>query len=166
MKQIAIIILLLTAVFSVNAQTNNLPNNLYAAGAAWNQSGNSPVAGSALYARLVSQESKTYAFTVVDILPISKKPFTVTTNIGVGVAQKAFNLYGVSFYVPASAGVSITDANTGWAWTGGVLADYQLKKGGKLTNLHFQPNVRWVKSSVSNGSSYQLIPGAWLGYSF
>jgi hypothetical protein len=140
------------------------PTNLYSVGLAWNQSGTPEIAGSALYAKILSATSGTWAFTDVDFLPTSKKPFTVTTNINAGIAQKALSFYAVNFYVPTSAGVSFTGTNTGWAWTSGILADYTIKKDGKKTSFHLQPNVRWLKSSVSGGSDYQFIFGTNFGW--
>ena len=146
------------------APTPQLPANLYAAGASYNNAASPAVAGTALYARLLSADTGTYAFTAMDILPVSAKPFTVTTNIGAGIAQKVFTFNGINVFMPTSAGISITGTNTGWAWTGGILADYNIKKAGKATAYHIMPNVRFPKSSVSGGAGYQLIGGILFGF--
>ena len=159
-------ILALSALFTgaMAFAQSTLPSNIYAVGASYNNAASPSIAGTALYAKLASADSGTYAFTVVDILPTSVKPFTVSTNIGVGVAQKAFNIGPVNVFIPTSAGVSITGTNTGWSWSGGALFDYNIKKDGKATAYHLMPNVRFLKSSVSNGSDYQLIGGLLFGW--
>jgi hypothetical protein len=67
--------------------------NIYAAGVSYNQGSSPQIAGTALWAHAVS-DSGTYAFTVVDILPLGYHPFVVTTNVGVGVAQKIVTCTG------------------------------------------------------------------------
>jgi len=136
-----------------------LPTNVYAAGASFNNGATPRVAGTALYARLVNDGSGTYAFTVVDALPNTFKPFTVTTNIGAGVVQKLFSVGKVPVFAPTSAGISFTGTNTGWAWSTGALASIRFK-----SNWRVMPNVRVVKSSVSNGTGYQPIVGVLFGW--
>lgn len=135
-----------------------LPTNIYAGGVSYNTSASPHVAGTALYARLLSDGSGTYAFTVVDALPASVKPFTVTSNFGVGVAQKLFTLGKVPIFAPTSAGISFTGSNTGWAWSTGALASVRIKN-----NWHVYPNVRVLKSSVGGGG-YQPIVGLLIGF--
>jgi hypothetical protein len=157
---------LLTATASAQTSsttTTTLPTNVYAAGVSYNNGNSTPVAGTALYARVASAENGTFAFTALDVLPTAYKPFTVSTNVSVGVAQKVWSLNGITFYMPTSAGVSITGSNTGWTWTGGILADYPIKRKGVATSYRVMPNVRFLKSSVSNGSDYQLIAGVMIG---
>jgi hypothetical protein len=141
------------------AQTDTLPSNIYAGGISFNSGASPRIAGTGLYARLLSDGSGTYAFTVVDALPATVKPFTVTTNIGAGVAQKLFSIGKVPIFMPASAGISFNGTNTGWAWSGGALASIKVKN-----NWHVYPNVRFVKSSVSNGTGYQPIAGLLFGW--
>ncbi len=136
-----------------------LPNNLYAAGISFNSSASPRIAGTGLYARLISDGSGTYAFTVMDALPASVSPFTVTTNMSVGIAQKLFTVGKVPIFVPTSAGVSFNGSNTGWAWSTGALASIRIKD-----NWRVLPNLRILKSSVSNGAGYQPVAGVMLGW--
>ena len=131
--------------------------NIYGAGVSYNAGASPAIAGSALYARLVAGTG-TYAFTQVDALPASIKPFTVTTNVSVGVAQKLATIAGIPIYVPASAGVSFNGTNAGWAWSGGGMAVVKVK--GALV----MPNVRFMKSSVSGGAGYGVIAGCLFGW--
>jgi hypothetical protein len=140
------------------AQTDSA-TNIYAAGVSYNGAASPAIAGTGLYARLISDGTGTYAFTVFDALPTSVKPFTVSTNMGVGVAQKLFSIGKVPIFMPTSAGVSFTGANTGWQWSGGALASIKLKG-----NWRVLPNVRFVKSSVSGGAGYQPIAGVLFGW--
>jgi hypothetical protein len=156
-------ILALLAVFlalPLFAQTTP-PANIYAAGASYNNSGTPAVDGTALYAHLVNDGSGTYVFTIVDALPQSVKPLTVTTNVGAGIAQKIFSAGPISVYVPTSAGISWTGSNTGWAWTTGGMATIPIKSG---SGWFVGPNVRVLKSSVAGGTGYQLIGGVMVGW--
>jgi hypothetical protein len=144
--------LLFVILFSLAACAQNA-DNIYAAGISYNQGSSPQIAGTALWAHAVS-DSGTYAFTVVDILPLGYHPFAVTTNVGVGVAQKLFVVHGLNVYGSGSAGLSVNGANTGWAWTSGALMDVPVK--GKY---HLMPNVRLLKSSIGNGAGYQPIIG-------
>lgn len=156
----------ITAVFAVLllsvsafAQSTTQASNLYAAGVSFNSSGSPSIAGTGLYAHLLSDNSGTYAFTVVDALPASRKPFTVTSSFGAGIAQKVFSIGKVPIFIPTSAGVSYNGTNTGWAWSTGALASIRVKN-----NWRIMPNVRIVKSSVSNGTGYQPVIGILFGY--
>ena len=132
--------------------------NLYAAGVSYSVNASPAVAGTALYAHQVNT-SGTYAFTVVDALPATLKPFTVTSNIGIGVAQKIMTFGKVGIYMPTAAGISWSGTNTGWQWNGGALAFVPLKNG-----YYLVPTVRFLKSSVSSGSGYQPIVGLLFGW--
>jgi hypothetical protein len=134
-------------------------SHIYAAGISFNNSGSPAIAGTGLYARLISDGSGTYAFTAVDALPNTLKPFIVTSNFSAGIAQKIFTIGKVPVFIPSSAGVSYNGSNTGWAWSTGALASVKLKG-----NWRVFPNVRIVKSSVSNGTGYQPIFGVLFGY--
>lgn len=137
-----------------------LPANVYAMGVSYNQGASPSIAGTGLYAHLISDGSGTYAFTVVDALPASVKPFTVSTNIGGGIAQKVFTIGKVPVLIPTSAGISFTGGNTGWSWSTGVLASIKIS-----SNVRLLPNVRVQKSSVSGGAGYQPIVGLMFGWS-
>ena len=141
--------------FAQTAPTN--PTNIYAAGISFNQGATPQIAGTALYAHSIS-DSGTYAFTVIDALPASFKPFSVNTDIGAGIAQKLFTIANVPVFAPTSAGISFNGQNTGWDWSTGALASIKLKG-----NWRVMPNVRIVKSSVG-GSGYQPIVGVLFGW--
>jgi hypothetical protein len=139
------------------SQTDN-PANVYAAGISYNHGASPSIGGTGLYARLIADGSGTYAFTVVDALPATVKPFTVTTNMSVGIAQKLFTVGKVPIFAPTAAGISFTGLNTGWAWSTGGLASIKLKN-----NWRVMPNVRLLKSSVG-GTGYQPIVGVLFGW--
>jgi hypothetical protein len=132
--------------------------NLYAAGVSWNSSATPAIAGTGLYARKVA-DTGTYAFTAIDAVPNTLKPFVVTTNIGAGIAQRLVTIAGVPIYVPTAAGISFSGSNTGWQWNTGALASIKLKG-----NYFLMPTVRIVKSSVSSGTGYQPIVGVLFGW--
>jgi hypothetical protein len=132
--------------------------NLYGVGASYNNGASASVAGTALYARKIA-DSSTYAFTVVDAVPNTLKPFTVNTNIGAGIAQKIFAIGRVPIFIPTSAGISFNGQNTGWKYDFGALAAIHLKG-----QYYLLPTVRVVKSSVSNGDGYQPIVGVLFGW--
>ena len=132
--------------------------NVYAGGASYNINASPSVSGTAIYAHEI-MGTGTYAFTAVDALPTTIKPFTVTTNIGVGVAQRIVTIGSIPIYVPTTAGISWSGTNTGWQWNGGGLAMIHLKG-----NYYLMPSVRFLKSSVSSGSGYQPILGVLLGW--
>lgn len=160
MKSIVCLLLVVCALgVSAIAQTPSLPTNIYAGGISFNSSASPRIAGTGLYARLISDGSGTYAFTVVDALPASIKPFTVTSNFGVGIAQKIVTIGKVPIFVPTTAGVSFTGSNTGWAWSTGGMASIRIKN-----NWRIFPNVRILKSSVSGGSGYQPVVGVLFGW--
>jgi hypothetical protein len=152
----------LAAAATMRAQTAPAPtvsqsiSNLYLGGVSYNPAASQPLAGTAIYAHQANAVG-TYPFTLVDVLPGANK--TVTTNIGVGVAQKVATIAGYDIFVPTSAGISINGASTGWAWTGGALVPVRVKG-----NWYAAPNVRFLKSSVSGGSGYQLIAGVTFGW--
>ena len=157
MKYLALSLLLACAV--AFGQTASLPTNVYAGGISFNSAASPRIAGTGLYARLVNDGSGTYAFTVFDALPATVHPFTVTSNVGAGVAQKLFSIGKVPIFVPLAAGISWNGSNTGWQWNGGAMASIRIKN-----SWHIYPNVRVLKSSVSGGSGYQPIVGLLIGF--
>ena len=148
------LMLLLCLPLLLQAQTPDAPlQNIYGVGLSFNSGANSPVAGTGLYAHAIGT-SGTYAFGVFDALPNTTKPFTVTSNTGVGIAQKVMTIGSVPIYVPTAAGVSWTGSNTGWSWSTGALGVIHLKK-----DWYLLPNIRVAKSSVSGSTGYQPIGG-------
>jgi len=153
-----LLLALLAAAVPLRAQTtvSHSVSNLYLGGVSYNPAASEPVAGTAIYAHQLNAVG-TYPFTLVDVLPGANK--TVTTNIGVGIAQKVATIAGYDVFVPTSAGISISGSSTGWAWSGGALVPVHIKG-----NWYAGPNVRFLKSSVSGGSGYQLIAGVTFGW--
>lgn len=133
--------------------------NLYMAGGSYSAGATPAFAGTAGYAHQVNG-SGTYAFTLIDAVPNTVKPFTVTTNVGIGVAQKVATIGGYSVFMPTAAGISYTGKNTGWAWTTGAFVPVRVdaKRG-----IYLIPSIRVLKSSVSNGTGYQPIFGLMFG---
>jgi hypothetical protein len=157
MKRILILTALFLAAYTAAAQS---VSNLYMAGASYSSAGQPSTAGSALYAHQINT-SGTYAFTMLDALPASVKPFTVTTNVGVGVGQRIATIGKVPVFVPTSAGISWTGSNVGWDWSTGAGTPLQWKK----TNWYVMPNVRVLKSSVGGkGGTYEPIFGLLIGW--
>lgn len=165
----SLIITLILAVGFASAQSqpgvNNNPDvaNLYAAGVSYNSGASGSVAGTALYARNLNNAG-TYAFTVMDVVPNTLKPFTVNTNIGVGVSQKIATIGKIPIFIPTAAGVSFNGQNTGWQWNTGALASIHLPNRYCGGQCYLMPTVRIVKSSVSNGDGYQPIVGVLFGW--
>lgn len=141
------------------APASTLPANFYAAGVSYNVGASPQVAGTGLYAHLVSADLGTYAFGVIDALPVSVRPFTVTTNVGTGIAQKVFTIGKVNVYVPSAAGISFSGTNTGWAWSTGGMVAIPVKN-----SVRIMPMVRVLKSSISGGAGYQPIVGLLVGW--
>lgn len=132
--------------------------NTASAGVSIKPGDSAPVAGTALYTRRLAD--KTRAFVALDAVPTNTRPFAVTTNVGVGIAQRvgpAITVWRreITFWIPTSAGVSWSGVHVGWKWDGGGLANIPLKGPTAI-----QPNVRFVKSSINNHSDYQVIGGA------
>ncbi len=146
-----------------DAPTPNLPANVYALGLSFNNGVSPALAGTGMYGRLMNASTGTYGFTVLDILPVSATPVIVTTNVGVGVAQRVLNINDVNLFGVLSTGLTVSGANAGWNWTGGGLVDIPIKKSGVPTRWHIMPNVRFVKANVPNGAGYQLIFGGMVG---
>lgn len=158
MRQILSIAVLIFALALACAGQTPGPTNLYAGGISYNVGASPAIAGTGLYARLIAGAG-TYAFTVVDALPITIRPFTVSTDFSTGIAQKIFTIGNVPIYVPTAVGVSYTGTNTGWAWSTGGLASIAVRGNWKIL-----PNIRVVKSSVSGGAGYGVIVGVLAGW--
>lgn len=158
-------ILLVFALVSAAASAQTAPvqavtdrENLYMAGLSYNSGANKPIAGTALYARNISDVG-TYAFTMIDVLPVTVKPFTVTSNIGAGIAQKAFSIGKFPVFVPTAVGISWSGQDTSYQWSTGAGVPIEIKG----TNWYLMPNVRLFKSGLPGGS-YQPILGVLFGW--
>lgn len=134
-------------------------SNLYMAGGSYSPGAQPSVAGSALYAHQINSNG-TYAFSAVDALPASVKPFTVTTSVGVGIAQRIATIGKVNIFAPTEAGVAWTGQSVGWSWDFGLGAPFQINA---KNNLWLMPTVRVKKASVGGGS-YQPIIGVLFGW--
>jgi hypothetical protein len=154
-----VMLMLLMIVPVMPAQTSPDVSNLYAAGVSYNNNATPAVAGTALWAHKATDNTGTYAFTVVDALPNTLKPFTVNTNFSAGIAQKVLTIGNVPIFVPTAAGISFNGDNTGWAWSTGAMLDIKIKEHWRIL-----PNVRVVKSSVTGGTGYQPVVGVLFGW--
>ncbi len=160
----------------VNAQAT-LPASVYAAGSSYSPGGSPSIAGTGLYAHLISGNctatttatgtgtvcKPTYAFTAYDVLPVSVSPFKVATNLSAGIAQQVFSINSVNVFIPASGGITSNGTNTSWNFTGGVLVDYVFKKNGQPTHWHLMPNARWIGTGVTGSTNFQITGGLLLG---
>jgi hypothetical protein len=148
----------------VQAQSFTIPpvdgNNIGAVGLNYSVNASPSFAGSLLYARQALPASGTWVFANGDFLPNTLKPFTVTNNIGTGVAQKVADFGTTPIFCITGAGVSWTGTNTGYQFNGGCLAAFKVK------NFLVMPSGRFLKSSVSNGTGYQPIIGVYVGKRF
>ena len=119
-------------------------------------------ASTVAYGRLLSQTSGTYNFWAVDYIPTSLKPITVTSNLSTGIMQKVLSTGPVTFYVPATAGLSSSGPNTGWFWSAGGLATINIGKSGWTLD----PTVRIGKTNVTivGAQQYQVIVGVIFGF--
>jgi hypothetical protein len=156
--KLAISLLILGTTAYAQTSTQTPIHNLYAYGASYNVNAKPSVAATALYAHYIASPG-TYAFTVIDVVPNTVAPFTVTSNIGGGIAQKMFTIGRVSLFMPTTAGISWTGTNTGWQWTGGGAVVISTKH-----DFYLVPTLRFLKSSVSGGSGYQPIIGLAIGF--
>ena len=138
-------------------------SNLYMAGASYNSNGSPNVAGTALYAHQINTAG-TYAFSVYDAMPNATKPLTITSNIGVGIAQKVLTIDGYDVFMPTSVGISYTGTNTGWSWSAGAGVPVKFRPAKDGGSWYIMPIVRVVKSSVANGTGYQPIVSLTFGY--
>ena len=150
---------------AAKAQTGSNPaapapgiQQLFMGGVSYSVGATPAVAGTGLYAHALNT-SGTYAFTAIDALPNTLKPFTVSTNVGIGVAQQIFTIGNLPIFMPTAAGISWSGTNTGWQWSGGVFVPIKMKNG-----WYLGPSVRFLKSSVSGGTGYQPIIGMLVGW--
>jgi len=106
------------------------------------------VAGTGLYGRLVDAKG-TYAVAVMDVVPTTAKPYTVTTNPSAGVAQRFYSHNNLKVFATPAAGLSYTGNNTGYSYALGGMVTYDLSP-----NYALGFGGRLFKSSISN-SGYQ-----------
>lgn len=158
MKPLLKIFIMTFLVFAASMLRAQGVSNLYMAGGSYGAGATPAFAGSGLYAHQINT-SGTYAFTMIDALPNTIQPFTVTTNVGVGIAQKIATIGTIPILVPTAAGISYTGPNVGWAWSTGGGAFFQVKP-----NWYLMPTIRILKSSVSGGTGYQPIVGVLFGW--
>jgi hypothetical protein len=133
--------------------------NFYAGGISYGANASPSVAGTGLYAHQVVGSTGTYAFTVIDFVPASYKPLTVTSNIGAGVAQKTFTIANFPIYTTAAAGFSWSGPNAGWNWSAGGMAPIKIKG-----NYYIAPMIRVLKTNTNGGSGVQPIFGILIGF--
>lgn len=148
-----------TAPTTPAAPTPTNPSNFYMAGGTYNPAGTPQGGGTALWATELGS-SNTYAFTLFDAIPQTLKPFTVTDNIGAGIAQQLFTVGKLAVWVPTSAGVSWNGSNVGWSWTTGAGVPIQIGK----SSWYVMPVARVYKSSVAGGESYQPMISLLFGH--
>lgn len=135
------------------------PQNIFAAGVSGNIDANTPVAGTAMYARRFTDQA-TYSFTVLDILPNSGSPGTITTSISSGLAQRVLMIGKASAYLAGSAGIGINGQQTDVAWTAGGLLSIPIGTKG----LRVMPNFRVVRSNTEREGEYRPTLGVMVGW--
>jgi hypothetical protein len=155
---VSIIVASLSLLFCQTVIAQSDVQNMYAAGMAYSVNGAPPLASEAIYAHRMN-DAGTYGFTNIIALPNTVKPFTVTSNVGVGVAQKVATIANIPVYAPVGIGPSWTGSNIGYQYNAGFLASIHIKN-----DYYFLPSFRFVKSSVSNGTGYQPTIGLDFGW--
>ena len=158
--RLSLLTIALAACATCSAQTAQSPaetpiGNLYMAGASYSVGASPAVAATLFYATKLNA-SGTYMFNVLDILPSTVRPYTVTSNVAWGISQRLFTIDKIPVFTPTAAGISYTGTNTGWSWSTGVGAPFPVKNH---PGWYIMPTVRVLKSSVSNGTGYQPIFG-------
>lgn len=158
-SKILSIVFVLALAVSIHAQTPAPIQNLYGLGLSYSTgaTGAQAVAGSAIYAHHLT-DNGTYAFTAIDAVPNTVHPFTVNTNIGIGVAQKVATINKWDVFTPVAAGFTFNGSNAGWHWDGGAMMPIPFKNG-----YYFLPSVRFLKASIG-GSGIQPILGLGFGW--
>lgn len=146
------LLFILVLMFSIGVAHAQDIKNIYAAGGSYNPGAEPSFAGTALYAH-AANGSGLYAFSLFDALPSTTKPFTVTTNVGIGVGQRVATLSNVGIYMPTAIGVAWTGSGVGYNWSTGALASIPVG-----SNFYIMPVVRVLKSSVG-GAGYTPIVG-------
>jgi len=125
-------------------------------GVSYNQSGSPSIAGTGIYAKELT--SGLWSFSLLDVIPTSTAPVTLTTQLSTGIGQRLFTVKSWQIFAPTTTGITWTGSNTGWTWTSGLMGIREIK--GRLV----MPNVRWIKSTTNNNSSYQCVAGVMIGW--
>jgi len=133
-------------------------SQFYAGGLSYSVNADKPIAGTALQAKSFN-DSGTFEFAAFDAVPNTLKPFTVTNNVAIGIAQRLVIADKFTTYVTTGAGPSWNGPNFGWSWNAGGLIPIHVKGP-----WYVAPTFRFTKSSVSNGTGYQPIIGVLFGW--
>lgn len=165
MKRILLMTLLLCfAAVTCLGQTPVQPNDIYGAGAAFAPGTGQPYAATAFEAHNISGNS--YTFTDFILVPtkvtnsVTNPDGTVTTktnivfskNIGVGVAQKLFDMGKYPLFTTGTAGPSWTGSDTTWQFQYGVTVPIRIKK----SNFFIMPVVTGNSSPNGTQAMYQI----------
>jgi hypothetical protein len=129
--------------------------DVVAMGAAWNQQAAPQINGMLVYATRIAEGL--YSFNLVDITPSTYKPFTITTNITIGLAQYMRTVGPARIYTVATAGVGAGGNTAGLAWTAGGVAMVPVGKKGLCLLL----SVRALKNTMSD---FQGVYGIAIGW--
>ena len=150
---LGLVLILGLAVTPVHAQT--MPTTLYGVGMAGSPYATPPVAGMGLFAKQIT--GTTYSATLFQVIPNNQQKFTVTSNVGTGIAQQLFVIPGTKYavYGMATGGISWQSSNVGLSFNGAATVPLRYKK----SNWYALPFVGWNKSAVANGTGYQLTAG-------
>jgi hypothetical protein len=149
---------IVSTLVSVPCVAQNNFSEVYAGGVSYSFNAHPSIAGTGMFAKSVNDYG-TYAFTAIDAVPQTLKPFTVTNNMSYGIAQKIATINGIPIWSPLAAGFSWNGQNFGWSYNSGGCATIRVKG-----NWLVMPCARFTKSSVSNGSGFQPIFGAYIGW--
>lgn len=152
--KLPVFILFVLGFMTLGMATAQGPQNIYGAGVSYSVNAKPSVAGTAMYSYKLT-DSNTYFTTTFDVLPNTIRPFTVSSNVGAGVAQKVATIANHNIYCLSTAGVSWTGSNTGWQFNGGCATAFKVGTQG----FSIVPTFRFLKSNVTNGTGYQPVFG-------
>lgn len=136
----------------VAANPNSLAplSNFYGGGLSYINGGNPALSGTLIYAHPASTSTGTYLVTIVDVIPVATKPFTVNTNIGAGVAQRVATIASHDIYGITSLSLSEDSTNVGYSFTAGGGMPFKLK----TSNWYAMPILRVYKSSITGSQGF------------
>lgn len=132
------------------------PGQFAAVGLSYNQGAKPAMAATGLLA--IPAGKDTYWYTMLDALPSTTKPFTVTNQFSTGLARRIATVGNTSVFMPTTAGVAWNGTNTGWSWSTGLVAVRPWH------GVYLMPNVRMIKSSVNEHTNYQVVGGVMVGF--